>query len=90
MQVSTFKYTKAKGATSDREVIVLQAATTNMLGIDISELDKGEQCDFIEEFKELKIRQNAETQALMQKHDLKYALKQFKSSGMHDVINEKL
>ena len=88
--IYSFKYTDAKGKVTDR-VLMAHLIPTNMYsGTDITELDEEQRGLFIAEVDAAKTRFAEEMQAIIDKHDLKYKYRQFKSEKMTDITKESI
>lgn len=86
----TFTYTKSDGNVSDRNILVLKEAKSNLMGIDLQKLvDKAKEAHFIEKYKELKNRQYQELLTLMSEFDLDNQFRQFKPEGITNMTNIK-
>lgn len=87
-QIYSFKYTDVKGRVTDRVLMASVVPGTMYAGTDITELDEEQRGLFIAEVDEAKDRFAKEMQAIIDKHDLNYKYRQFRSEKMTDVTKE--
>lgn len=86
--IYSFKYTDAKGKVTDRVLMAHVLPSTMYAGTDITELDEEQRGLFIAEVDEAKDRFAKEMQAIIDKHDLNYKYRQFRSEKMTDITKE--
>lgn len=88
--IYSFKYTDAKGRTSDRVLMAHNIPSTMYSGTDITELDEEQRGLFIAEVDAAKDRYAKELQAIIEKYDLNYKYRQFRSEKMTDITKESI
>ena len=86
--IYSFKYTDAKGKVTDRVLMAHVLPSTMYAGTDITELDEEQRGLFIAEVDAAKDKFAKEMQAIIDKHDLNYKYRQFRSEKMTDITKE--
>lgn len=88
MKLSTFKYTKADGSSSERVVVVMSEPSKFVSGIDVSELDDEMQVEFYNQVKELHEKYIQDLNGLEALFDVNYRYRQFKPENMAQLVEE--
>ena len=86
--IYSFKYTDARGKVTDRVLMAHVLPSTMYAGTDITELDEEQRGLFIAEVDAAKDKFAKEMQAIIDKHDLNYKYRQFRSEKMTDITKE--
>ena len=88
MKLATFKYTNAKGQTSDRVVAASVMPEKFIKGIDISELDDEKQGQFLHEMSLAQDRYMEAISDINHKYDVKHNFRQFDPAKAEDLAIE--
>lgn len=90
MKLLTFKYTKADGSESDRNLVVSVEPTSFFAGTDISELTMEDQALYIAALNAAKEEYMGAIEALNVEFDVKFRYRQFDPSRMTNVVVENI
>lgn len=88
MKTISFTYTKAKGTTSDRVLVVLKSPDTMYEGIDISEISPEAQGEFLSALGKVQDKYIAAIDAIKNEFDLVHSYRRFDPTKMTNVITE--
>lgn len=85
MKTITFQYTKKDNKTSDRTLLVLSEPTSNIAGIDLSELSPEQAADFARLYEQMHDAFLIRAKALQASFDLTHSYRQFIPAQMSQV-----
>ncbi len=88
MELKTFIYTKANGAVSERELVVLSKPNSNYFGLDVTEMHEDNFAEFAEKFNALKTLHDKQMRELQEEYGLTYSGKAFKPELMSNESSE--
>jgi hypothetical protein len=88
MKFMQFKYTKANGEVSARELIVTQNPVSSFEGYDVSGLTAVEFANFVTNLRALQNKQKEEFLKLITEHDLTRNYRKFTPANMSETITE--
>lgn len=90
MKFAKFKYTDAKGKTTEREVLVLAEASPNMLAIDVSHLSNEDQAEFWGTMEAMADEYKENMARVQEEFDLKYSIRTFAAERIVDRVDEEV
>jgi len=85
MKIKSFKYAKSEKSITDRVVAVLSEPTTNMFGIDITELSDEQSAAFAAAFDTLQKDYYQRIEYLMKDYDIGTMYRNFNPEKMSDI-----
>ena len=88
MQLNSFTYTKADGATSKRVLVTIHSPTKFYSGTDISELSTEDQALYLVELDKLRSTYIEQVFQLNNKFDLNHRYREFDASKITDLKTE--
>lgn len=85
MKIMEFMYTKTNGDFKKRVVMLMQEPQKFFEGIDVSDLDQDEFAEFVNSYGKALDDWKAESQAIINKFDLKHNYRRFLSEGVSEA-----
>ena len=90
MKFATFNYTKANGSSSTGDILLEGSPSDNYSGTDLSELDPSDAVAYAQARNQLQKEYFAKIAELNNAFDLNYKFRQFKPTGMTNLVIEEL